>query len=151
MADTLFRRRFRKKFVLLTAGALMLSMLAAGCVGNHTALPTVIGIYFSDANMQQVDLRGNQAVPVHTQFTVVYSRDMEKTWPAPAITFADSQNNAVAFTRSWADARTLIITPDADLALSTEYIIRIHDAEDTDSNPLNPYADQSAEFRTAAI
>ncbi len=152
MAHTLcFRRRLRKKFVMLAAGALLLCMLTAGCVGDHTALPTVIGIYFTDANMQHVDLRGNQAVPVHTQFTFVFSRDMEKARPAPAITFKDSQNNAVGFTISWADARTLIITPDADLALSTEYIITIHGAEDTNTNPLNPYADQSADFRTASI
>ncbi len=152
MAHTLcFRRRFPKKIVLLTAGTLMLSMVTVGCVGNHTALPTVIGIYFTDVNMQRADLRGNQAVPVHTQFTFVFSKDMEKTWPAPAITFADSQNNAVDFTTSWADVRTLIITPDADLALSTEYIITIHGAEDTDSNPLNPYANQSADFRTVSI
>ncbi len=146
------RRRFLKKFALLCGGSLMLSAVLTACIeDNYTALPSVIGIYFDDSAMQKVELRGNQNVPVHTQFTFVFSTDMDTGSPWTAVTFVDSASNPVDKTISWVDSRTLSVTPSADLSFNTDYVLTVEDASDSADNPLNPYASASAAFRTAGI
>ena len=146
------RRQFLKKFAMLSGGALMLSAVMTACSGkNYTALPSVIGMYFDDAGIQKAELRGNQNVPVHTQFTFVFSTDMRTDSAWTGITFADSNSNPVDFTRSWVDARTLIVTASANLSFNTDYILTVTDAIDSAGNPLNPYASASAAFRTTSI
>jgi hypothetical protein len=145
---------FLKKLTMLSTGALMLSATIIACPGgNHTALPSVIGIYFYDASMQRADLRGISSVPVHTQFEFVFSTDMDTdlSHSRIRISFVDSNNTPVAFTPNWIDARTLSIIPNADLTYNTDYTLTVDDAEDTLGNPLNTYANSSAKFRTASL
>ncbi len=146
--DACSRREFLKKFAMLSCGTLMLGATSIGCPGvDVTALPSVIGVYFYDAAMQKVELRGNNNVPVHTRFEFVFSTDMN----GASITFVDSNSNPIAFTQAWVDARTLSLTPSADLSLSTDYILTVEYANDSIGNPLNPYASASAAFKTASI
>ncbi len=154
--DACSRREFLKKFGKLFGGTLMLGATSIACSElPRNALPSLIGIYFYDGDMQRVELRGNQNVPVHTQFVFVFSTDMNTdlhlTSYQTRITFVDSNSNAVGFTDGWADSRTLYLTPSADLSFNTDYIITVYKAEDTEGNPLNDYADASAAFRTTSI
>lgn len=154
--DACSRREFLKKFALLSGGTLMLSAASIACTGlPKSALPSLIGIYFYDGDMQRVELRGNQTVPVHTQFAFVFSTDMNTDLHLfsyrTGITFVDSNNNPVRFNEGWVDARTLNLTPSADLSFNTDYILTVYKAEDSIGNPLNDYADASAAFRTTGI
>jgi len=143
------RREFLKKFARLSGGALMLSATAIACDPLPNVLPSIIGIYCYDAAMQKIELRGNNAVPVHTQFEFVFSTDMDITWPAD-VAFVDLNGTPVGFTEGWFDARTLILTPFADLSFNTDYLLTVKDADDAHGNPLNDYANASAAFRTAS-
>jgi hypothetical protein len=148
------RREFLKKFIILFVGALMLSATIIACpTNNYSALPSVASIYFYNAGMQKDNLRGHDNVPVHTQFEFVFTADMDTdlSHSRTRISFVDSNNNPVAFTPNWVDARTLSVTPNADLTYNTEYTLTVDDAEDTLGNPLNTYANSSAKFRTASI
>jgi hypothetical protein len=155
--DACSRREFLKKFALLSGGTLMLSATTIACSSElpRTALPSLIGIYFYDGDMNKVELRGNQTVPVHTQFAFVFSTDMNTdlhlTSYRTRITFVDSNSNPIGFTDGWVNARTLNLTPSADLSFNTDYILTVYKAEDSIGNPLNDYADASAAFRTASI
>ena len=145
------RWKLLKKIALLFCGLMVSTVMSACPSHDNTALPSVIGMYFYDAGMQKVDLRGNQNVPVRTQFEVVFSTDMNTDTQHSLfkMTFVDSYGNSSAITVSWVDAKTLSVIPDADLVFNTEYTLTINDAEDTRSNPLNPYANASATFRTS--
>jgi hypothetical protein len=154
--DACSRREFLKKFATLSGGALMLSATSIACSGlPKTALPSLIGIFFYDGDMQRVELRDNQAVPVHTQFDFVFSTDMNTdlhlTSYRTGVTFVDSNNNPIDFSIGWVNVRTLHLTPSADLSFNTNYIFTVYKAEDKIGNPLNEYADASAAFRTASI
>jgi hypothetical protein len=149
--DACSRREFVKKFAMLSGGALMLSVTAIGCSGTYDEdLSSVIGIYFYDAGMQKVELRGNDNVPVHTQFAFVFSTDMNTDLDFSWITLVDSNNNPIVFTEVWDDVRTLRLTPSADLSFNTDYILTVKNAEDSIGNPLNVYASASAAFRTTS-
>jgi len=146
--DTCSRRTFLKKFAMISIFALMLSATTIGCPGaNESALPSVIGIYFYDAAMNKVALRGDHHVPVHTRIVFVFSTAMNTA----EVTFLDSNNTAIPFTMVWDDDRTLSLTPSADLSLDTDYIIAVNYAVDTLGNQLNDYANPSAKFRTVSI
>jgi Big-like domain-containing protein len=148
--DACSRREFLKKLAMLSGGALMLSATAIGCSSADDAeLPSVIGRYFFDADMQKVELRGNDHVPVHTQFVFVFSTDMRTAPIWTDITFMDSNSNPIVFTSTWDDARTLTLTPSADLSFNTDYILTVKDALSSKGNRLNDYASASAAFRTA--
>ena len=155
--DACSRRKFLKKLALLSCGALMLSAMTIACPSGmpRNALPSLIGVYFYDGDMNLVELRGNQAVPVHTRFIFVFSTDMNTDLHflsyMTSITFVDSNKNPVDFTLGWGDARTLKLDLSADLSVSTDYILTVTGAEDKLGNPLNDYADASALFRTASI
>lgn len=150
--DACSRREFLKKFAMLSGGMLMLSATTVACSGTKdTALPSVIGMYFYDGDRKKVELRENHTVPVHTQFVLVFSTDMNTGSYKTALTFADSNSAPIDFTKTWEDARTLILTPLADLSLSTDYILTVNDAEDSTGNRLNDYAKASASFRTTSI
>lgn len=155
--DACSRREFVKKFAMLSCSALMLSAMTIACPSGlpRNALPSLIGIYFYDGDMNLVELRGNQTVPVHTRFVLVFSTDMNTDLHfgsyRTGITFEDSNSNPVGFTLGWGDARTLKLALNADLSINTDYILTVDRAEDKLGNPLNDYADASATFRTASI
>jgi hypothetical protein len=157
MIENSYSRREFLKVALLSGGALMIGASTVACSSEppRTALPSLIGIYFLDADMNRIELRGNQNVPVRTQFVFVFSADMNTdlhmTSYRTRVTFVDSNENAVSFSMGWTNARTLSLTPSADLAFNTDYTITVYQAEDSAGNPLNDYADQSAAFRTPVL
>lgn len=145
------RREFLRKIVLLSSGVLMLSAITTACPRNYSALPTVVGMYFYDAGMRKVELRGNQAVPVRTVFELAFSADMKMDtapYSSLRVSLMDSHGNSSDYAVSWVNARTLSVTPNADLSLNMDYTLSVDDAEDSNGNPLNTYVSESAMFRT---
>jgi len=146
-----FRHEFLRKIGKLWSGIILLSAILTACPTNdYTSLPTVVGYYFDDANTQKIALRANMNVPVHTQFTFIFSRDMctDFSHVRPRLTFVDSHGIPVDFSMAWIDVRTLRVTPSSNLLYDTDYSVTINNASDSEDNPLNPYVNQTASFRT---
>lgn len=165
------RRDFLRTFAALSAAPLLAGVLSGcgragteqvnqvehGTVALYGPSPTgvmVNGMVFLDAQSNQVQLSGNQAVPVHTSFVIQFGGLMNVASIAAAITFVDSSNNPVAFAAS-ADQNAqysvnITVTPTADLLPNTNYTLSINDtATDSYGNKLVINANASAPFRTA--
>lgn len=148
------RREFLKKFAYLSGGALVLSATAVACYGpmgaqpeDRLAAPVVAGIFFLDVQSQTTPLQNNQAVPVHTKFTIQFSKDMNPTVPV-AVDCVDSNNNPVAFNTAWDSIRIFGLTPLADLAHAMTYQLNVTDAEDTMGFKIQITESASAAFKT---
>lgn len=163
------RRDFLRTFAALSSAPLLVNMLL-GC--GTTSEPTSRAVYgpvqavygpspvgvtvgrmvFLDAQSNQVTLAGNQSVPVHTSFVIQFSVPMNVTSVAAAITFTDANNSSVAFGTSWDQYDVNVtITPSADLALNTNYILSVNDtATDANNIRLTENANSSAAFKTTA-
>jgi Big-like domain-containing protein len=150
------RREFLRKFAYLSGGALMLSATTMACYGpggvypdDGLAAPVVAGIFFLDPQSHTTPLQNNQDVPVHTKFTIEFSKDMNSSVPV-AVDCTDSNNNPVAFDKAWDSIRILGLTPSADLAHAVTYQINITDAEDTMGFKIQITNNASATFKTAS-
>jgi Bacterial Ig-like domain len=163
------RRDFLRTFAALSSAPLLVSMLA-GC-GTSDATPgavygpvqAVYGPYppgvvfvsimvFLDAQSSWVTLSGNRNVPVHTSFVIHFSGPMNVASVAAAIAFTDANNSPVAFGTSWDQYDVNVtITPSADLAQSTDYILSVNDtAIDANNTRLTVNANSTAAFKTTA-
>jgi len=114
---------------------------------------SVIGIVFLDAQSNQVNLSGNQTVPVHTSFVMKFSGLINVASVAAAISFIDLNNIPIAFITSSdqnAQYSTIVtLTPTADLLHNTNYALSIDNtATDSYGNKLIINANASATFKT---
>ncbi len=148
---------FLKKFAMLSAASLALSAVTLACYGPGPNTPSVAGpevstMYFKDAQSNSVALYGNQNVPIHTTFMILFSTAMNTSGPSTVI-FTDSNSNPVAFDKAWDNniPSSLVVTPTADLSLNTEYTLKMGgDAVDTSGNKIMLTDGATAIFKTTA-
>ncbi len=156
LSDECSRRQFLKKFAMLSAASLSLSAVTLACYGpspnTPSISPQVSTMYFKDAQSNNVSLYGNQNVPVHTTFIIVFSTAMNTTGPSTVI-FTDSNSNPVAFDKVWDNnaPSSLMVTPQADLSLDSVYTLKMGgDAVDTFGNTMTLTDSATAIFKTVA-
>jgi hypothetical protein len=160
------RREFLMTFAVLSTAPLLANMLSGCGIGGGgdgpgpvsygpAPNPEVIvnGIVFLDAQSNQVNLSGNQTVPVHTSFIIQFSGLINVASVPAATTFIDSNNNPVAFTTSSGQSAqysiSVTITPTADLLPNSNYTLSIGDtATDSYGDKLIVDANASAAFKT---
>jgi hypothetical protein len=157
------RREFLRTFAALSSASLLLSV-SMGCgnepfVGGMYGPPpvgstVVSGIYYVDAQSNNILLQGNQNVPVHTQFVINFSAAMLMSSVAGTINFIDSGNNSIACTKTWdttnSQNSTIKVIPDSDLLHNESYKLSVGpSAMDSNGRYLNVTADATAYFKTA--
>lgn len=164
------RRAFLKKFAMLSSASMLMG-IGIGCSSPNGTAPvygpvavygpqpvgstTVTGIYFVDSQSTQALLQGSQAVPVHTQFMINFSADVNMASVADAITFVDSGNNAVACSKAWDTTnfqnRTINVIPASDLSHGTSYALGVGaGATDSNGSSISVTNDATADFKTIA-
>jgi hypothetical protein len=153
------RRDFLKTFAALSTAPLLAASLQScgseaypgALYGPGPAGVTVGRMVFLDAQSNQVQLAGNQSVPVHTSFLIQFSGPMNAASVATAIVFTDSNNSPVAYGTSWDQYNVdVTITPSADLAHNTNYTLAVNDtATDSNGSRLTVNANSTAAFKTA--
>lgn len=158
------RRDFLKTFAALSAAPLLANMIG-GCgstsseplnqvaYGPNPSSPVYVnGMFFLDAQSNQMTLSGNQNVPVHTSFVIQFNDPMNVTSATAAITFIDANSNPVSYGTSW-DYYGMIatISPSADLAHAACYTLSVKDtATNLSGTRLTVNANASAAFKTAS-
>jgi len=157
------RREFLRTFAALSAAPMLASMLS-GCgrensgiktlYGPAPAMVAVNGMVFLDAQSNQVNLSGDQAVPVNASFIIQFSGLINVASVASATAFTDSHNDPVAFLASSDQnaqySMNVTITPSAALAQNTNYALSVGDtATDYYGRNLVITANASASFKTA--
>ncbi len=158
------RRAFLQKFAALSVAPLLAGLLPSCSSPRETMAAygpppagstTVTGIFFLDAQTNQVSLSGSSAVPVHTQFVINFSDDMNMDSVAAAISFVDAAQNEIPCAKIWdttnAQQRTISVTPDSDLAHTATYTLSVKQwALDSSGYTLSATADATAHFTTQA-
>jgi len=165
--DDCSRREFLKKFAALSTASVLFGINAGCSDPNNTGAlygpppvalygpspvtdPMVLGIYFVDADTTLVSLYGHTSVPINSKFVFKCTTDMSMTVPA-TVTLSDAGNNPVALNAPvWDDARSLSVTPSANLSNSTDYTLSLTDAKDATGKSIIINSSASANFKTMA-
>lgn len=157
------RREFLRRFAMLSSASLLglnfgCSDAGPGAEYGPIALygpapvnnPMVSAIYFIDSQSNYIPLQNNQSVFILFACFIDFSKDMNTSAPT-TMAFTDASGNAVPFTKSWINPRTLEVTPITPLQFNTTYTLSVgNDAEDILGNKITLTADATATFITGS-
>lgn len=158
-ANKYTRRKFLKTFAALSSTALVTG-LNATCGSNPpakvmygpppTGTAAVKSMYYWDSQSHQVALYDNQQVPLHTEFIIEFTAEVNMSSVSEHIVFIDSGKTAVSYDLISGSNWIIGISPKFYLLRNTTYTLRIRDGALDIKGERIDLANATAVFKTVA-